>query len=322
MNLERTIFPLMVAFNEDFKKNKGPSHITDLILITIKSLIPSEEYVRVDIDYTRYKEELKLWKYYKNGDNPSLLNVLGKLDSVIYWKGKDDTLYYRLIPIILANKNFDFIREEVVKNILFTTGNIELLIEGLLISKLIAYLLNNKSDIIDDLKDEVIHLAQTEFLQKYKPFFRAPFEEYPGNFSVEFEQNRIFALNTLNSVFSPKYKALERAIRALDAKRDSDRILDVIVAYYKDSKEDYNIQLDRYYFQLGQYIYNLRNGRIDPKLLKIDKYHLPDIFQFKEGDVFYHSLLNRSQVIKREDLHNKTIIHLKTKSGIYTLVKD
>ena len=170
MNLERTIFPLMVAFNEDFKKNKGPSHITDLILITIKSLIPSEEYVRVDIDYTRYKEELKLWKYYKNGDNPSLLNILGKLDSVIYWKGKDDTLYYRLIPIILANKNFDFIREEVVKNILFTTGNIELLIEGLLISKLIAYLLNNKSDIIDDLKDEVIHLAQTEFLQKYKPF--------------------------------------------------------------------------------------------------------------------------------------------------------
>ncbi|GMG96901.1 hypothetical protein [Tepidimicrobium xylanilyticum] len=322
MEIDRITFPLMAIFDEDFKKNKGLSHITDLILLTIKSLVPSEEYVSVEIDYTRYKEEINLWRYYRHGENSSLLNILEKFDSNIYWKDMDDTLYYRLIPIILVNKDFKYIRDEVIKNILFTTGNIEALIEGLLISKLIYYLIINNRDIIDGIKEEIIHLSQVDFLEKYKMFFRVPYEEYPGNFSVDFERNKIYAINALNTVFPNKFKILENCIKTLNGKESKDTVFKRIIDFFKNPSKDHSFQLDRYYFQLGQYICNLRNGRIDLHKLKIEKYHLPDVFEFKEGDVFYHSLLNKSQVVKRHEIDGKVIIQLKTKSGTYKFIKD
>ena len=86
MDLEKVINPLMVIFHEDIRKNDGPSHITDLIILTIKSLLPSEDAVRVDIDYNRYNEEIKLWRFYRHGENPSLMNILDGLEPNIYWE--------------------------------------------------------------------------------------------------------------------------------------------------------------------------------------------------------------------------------------------
>lgn len=322
MELERVIYPLMVTFDEDINKNDGPSHITDLIILTIKSLIPSEESVRVDIDYTRYEEEIKLWKYYRHGENPSLMNVLDGTDPNVYWEGKDDTLYYRLMPIILANKDFGPVRQEVIKNTLFTIGNIEALIEGILLSKLIYCLIIGKENILNELKEEVINFSQIEFIEEYREFFRIPYEEYKGKYPIEFEQNKIYALNTLNLFFTRRFKALEDCLKILLNKEKASTILGKSVEFYVDGNSNNQLQLDSYYYELGNYIYNLRNGRIDPKLLKIDKYHLPNIFEFQEGEVFYHSLLNKSKVIKRQEIDGKVIIHLKTKSGIYRLIND
>lgn len=320
MDLERVIHPLMVTFNEDIKKNNGPSHITDLVILTIKSLIPSEEAVRVDIDYIRYEEEIKLWKYYRHGENPSLMNILGKVAPQIYWNGKDDTLYYRLLPIILANKDFGSIKQEVIKNILFTTGNIEVLIEGLLLSKLIYYLINGKENILNGLKEEIINFSQTEFLEEYREIFRISLEGYEGKYPIEFEQNKIYALNTLNLSFSRRFKTLEDCLKILLNKEKANTILGKSIEFYVHNKANNEFKLDSYYYNLANYIYNMRNGRIDPKLLKIDKYNLPDIFKFQEGEVFFHSLLNKSKVIKRQDLNGKIIIYLKTKSGIYRFI--
>src|SRR5690625_2488494 len=106
MEVKKITNPLMVFFNEDFKINNGPSHITDLIILNIKSLITSEDYVSLNIDYNRYLEELKLWRYYKHGKNSSLMNILGNMEPHIYWHHKDDTVYYRILPIILSNKDY------------------------------------------------------------------------------------------------------------------------------------------------------------------------------------------------------------------------
>lgn len=66
------------------------------------------------IDYKRYNEEIKLWKNYKNGDNPSLLNLFN-MDSNIYWEEKDSSLYMRILPIIMVNKEFLNIKDEIIK---------------------------------------------------------------------------------------------------------------------------------------------------------------------------------------------------------------
>mgnify|MGYP000886524287 FL=1 len=113
------IMPLIISFYEDIVKNKGPSHITDLMILTIKSLIPSRDYEEVSIDYNRYWEEIKLWKYYRRGENASLLGVLGNINPNIYWNHIDDSAYFRIMPIILANTDYTAIKREVIKNILF-----------------------------------------------------------------------------------------------------------------------------------------------------------------------------------------------------------
>lgn len=322
MDLERVIYPLMAIFNEDIKKNNGPSHITDIIVLTIKSLVPSEEAVRVDIDYTRYGEEIKLWQHYRHGENPSLMNILDEIDSNIYWNGKDDTLYYRLLPIILSNTDLDAVKQEVIKNILFTTGNIEVLIEGLLLSKLVYNLIQGKGNILNELKEEVINFSQIEFLEKYREFFRIPLEEYNGKYPIEFEQCKIYALNILNQSFAQRFMTLKDCLKILLNKGKASTCFGKSIEFHVDINNHNEFKLDSYYYELGNYIYNLRSGRINPKLLKIQEYHLPDIFKFQEGEVFYHSLLNKSKVIKRQNLNGKTIVYLKTKSGIYRFIND
>ena len=321
MEYERIFKPLMAGFNEDIKKNKGPSHITDLIMITIKSLIPSENYVSVNIDYNRFNEEIKLWKYYRHGENTSLMNILGSINSKVYWKHIDDTIYFRIIPIVLTNGDYTVIKKEIIKNVLFTTGNIETLIEAILLSKLLYLIILNEEDIMEKLKEEMINFSQLEFLKDNEKNYRVPIEKYEGNFKVSFEQNKIYALNTLNLSFSQKFKTLQDAIEVyLDGKTGNTDIGKCISSYFeKESSIDFN--LDDYYVELVKYLYRLRKGRINPQALKIEKYYLPDIFSFNEGDVFYHSLLNKSKIIKKEELDNTTTIFLSTKSGIYKFIK-
>lgn len=321
MDLENIFNPLMAAFYEAIQYKKGTSHITDLIIITIKSLLPSEDYVRVNIDYKRYSEEIKLWKYYRHGENSSLMNILKDLDPNIYWADKDDTIYYRIIPIILANKDYSAVKDEVIKNVLYTNGNIEILIETLVLSKLFYLLISKEEDIIIKLKEEVINLSQTEFLDNYKDSFRISVEEYRGNYKVEFEQNKIFALNTLNRIYSQKFKVLEDCIEVYTNQEAGTMALGKIAESFKDTNYSKKIDLDSYYKELGIYIYKLRKGRINPEVLKIDKYYLPDIFQLELGQTFYHSLLSKSKIIRKEKIGSRIIVEIESKSGIYRFTK-
>ena len=67
-----------------------------------------------------------------------------------------------------------------------------------------------------------------------------------------------------------------------------------------DKKIDIDIEIEDSYERIALYVLKLRKSRIDPEDLKIKEYILPDVFEFKEGEVFFHSLLNRSKVIKKE----------------------
>lgn len=321
MELERIRNPLLTAFMEDQIRNQGPSHITDLIIITIKSLIPSEREHGVKIDYRRYHEEIKLWKYYRHGQNSSLMNILGDIDSHIYWEHRDDTVLLRTLPIVLANEDYPVIRDEVIKNVLFSTGNIELLIEALLVAKLLHLILSGEKDVIDSLKQEIINFSQTGFMNSYRKGFRAPMEDYGGRFSIDFERYRIFALNTLNLSYTSQFQELQDCIGVYLDNLSGDSIIGKgIESCLKENDID-DIELDGCYKNLATYIYSLRKGRIDPKDLKIYDYDLPNIFQFDEGDIFYHSLLNRSKVVKKEITSNGLTVHLATKLGIYKLSK-
>ena len=320
MEYEKVRNGMLSTFYQDLDPNGDRSYITDMTIISIKSLMPSREYVGVNIDYNRYNEEIKLWKDYRNGDNPSLINLFQGLEPDIYWKSVDNSIYSRTIPIVLANENFDNIRREIIKNLLFTTGNIESLIETILLSKIIFLLINNRENIIEELKEEIINFSQLEFEMEYGKYYKVPIEKYSGNYAVSFEQKKIFALNILNNCSSPGFETLRDSLNVLFANGNGKSTIGKSIKVFLENNLG-EISIGQYYRELADYLYRLRKGKISPEALEIKEYYLPDIFQFKEGEVFYHSLLNKSMVIKRQEIGNNIIIDLETKSGLYRFKK-
>lgn len=322
MEEKKVINFLLNIFNM-IDEDEEKKYISEITVLTIKSLMPSKKVVGTKVDYKRFHEEMRLWYYYRNGENPSILNSIELSDTDIYLNGIDYSLYIRLAPIVFSNSQWEIIKNEVLKNILYTTGNIKMILEGVLLSKILFLTANNSEDIVLELKDEIISFSQVDFLDRYSRFFRVPLDEYYKKFAIDFERNRIEIINLLNGISSNSFNILEEALLVIKENTIEDKfhifskgLYFMKNNIYIDSKESLKFQQD-----LCHYIWSLNKGRIDPKLLSIEKYYLPDIFSFNEGEEFFHSLLNRCKVLKKEKISGKMKVYISTKSGIYIFKK-
>ncbi|MDU5083319.1 hypothetical protein ACF3M2_18425 [Tissierella carlieri] len=312
MSFERLLLNL---FQEDYNEGKRYGYISQLSIITTKSLIPMMNEEGVRIDYTRFLEEFKLWLNYRIGGNSSLLNTQGRVNPSLYWNNKDDSIISRIIPLVLANQRYEIIEEETIRNILFTSGNLQFLFETIAIVHLLYLVLRDEDNIIEKLKENIIGFSQTNYMDKYKKNYRIEIENYSGNFKVEFEREKIHLLNFLNGIINNRYLSLEDILKVLDKEESKTLIGKVLYDFLYDSNKEYN--LPRFYINLGEYIISLRKSRIDPDKLKIKEYILPDIFNFNEGDVFFHSLLKEAKVIKKEVKDDTLTSLIQTKTGMY-----
>lgn len=292
--------------------NEEKRYISEVTIITIKSLLPQENEIGNRINYDRLEKEMELWYYYRQGDNTSLLNSIYLNNADVYWNEFDDSIYIRLTPIIFSNNNWNIIREEILKYILFTTGNISTILEGLMVSKILFLIMSNNEEMVDELKCEIINFSQSEFLEKFSQYFRVPVEKYPKNFSIEFERKRIALINILNGMGSNEFSTLQEFLRTTQNNIEAEYSI-FAKALYSIKNPISNKKDMRIYENFCDYLCKLNKGRIEPSLLAIDKYYLPNIFSFKEGEEFYHSLLSKCKVLKKEE----TKVVLKTKSGIY-----
>lgn len=310
--------------NASVKNDSQYTYEVETMIFTAKSLLPCLEDVGNRIDYFRFNEELKLWFYYRNGGNRNLINFYNWCNDV-YW-GEDDSIYSRLVPIVFANEKWDIVVDEVIKNILFTTGNISCLFEGIALAKLLSLVLNDSdfNDIKLKLKEEIINFSQVNYINTYKDYYKDRIDNYPGNYRVHFEKERINLLNILNSqsFIASKYRILRSCLNMLDhGISKENKVQNFFIFGFKGLLGEINdknkIHNDVFLKNLAGYLYKLRKGKIHPSNLKIDKYILPDIFSFKTGDKFFHSLLNNCKVINRMDSKDKIVIYVKSKSGIY-----
>lgn len=306
---------LLDLFQEDYSEEKRYSYISQLAIITTKSLIPMIDEEGVRIDYTRFLEEFKLWLSYRIGENSSLLNAQGRVAPNLYWNDKDDSIISRVIPLVLANQRYEIIEEETIKNVLFTTGNLITLFETISIAYLLYLVLLDEDNVIDKLKENIIGFSQTDYMNKYKKYYRIEIENYPGNFKVEFEREKIHQLNFLNGINNNRYSNLDDIVKVLDKEEPKTFIGKVLYGFLYDSNKECN--LPRFYISLGEYLISLRKSRIDPDKLKIKEYILPDVFSFNEGEVFFHSLLRESKVIKKEVKDYILTSLIQTKTGMY-----
>ena len=318
MSEEKCVELSKIILDKSLRENKV-THRTELFIISLKSLLPSEDEEAVRINYDRYNREFLLWKYYRESSNEVLDNILFRFDESIYWKKHDDSIVYRAIPIVFTNKNYDSLYKEVVKNVLYTTGNLNTIIETILIAKMIYLLLNKYENITELLKEEVINLNQKEFLEDFSNFFRVDLENYDGVFQIDFEKAKILGLNILNGIESPMMKDFSRLYSIYDEEKEKLLVLESMIKNIDE--EDYMETDIEYFNDLGKYLYNIRKSRINPKSLIINDYKMPDVFEYKKGEWFDHSLLNKCQVIDKKVIDDLLYVKLKTKSGIYNFRK-
>ena len=304
---------------EDLGLNNRNTHISQLTILTIKSLLPMEDAVGNKIDYKRFKEELELWRTYRIGENISLLDALKTPNNSKYMDYFDETFYTRLLPIIISNTDFSIFEEETIKNILYFSGNIQNLFEWLLIGVVIYSLIEKEEDIVSSLKEYIINFSQRELMDKYRGYFPIETNRISNDFKISFEKERICLLNILNGIKSTKYPYLQDLLGVLEEKEPSTSIGRIIYNSCNDTDMD---KMDRLYINMNNYILKLRKGRIDIEDLKIKEYILPDVFSFKEGEVFFHSLLNHSKVIKKEAKADSLTSLISTKSGNYLFKRD
>lgn len=297
--------------------SKGPDYIREISVITSKSLVPSRQDAGIRIDYKRFIEELRLWLYYRADYNNSLKNI-NRLDEETYFNEIDDSIFSRIIPLVIVNRDRAIMEEEVIKNILFTSGNIESLFTYYLMAYTLSLKIDGEENLIDRLKDIVINFSQKTFMASYEKFYRLDLN-INKKFKIDIELERIKLLNYLNGEslggYGPFREVLELSLgKDIEVKSFEARV----VKGFLDGK---NYDLDSFYKNLANYLMNLRNSRIDIDRLKIEKYILPDLFQYEKGDSFFHSLLGNG-IVENKTLVKDTIeLHVLTKSGRYILKK-
>lgn len=303
----------LIDGEKGLKGNYG--YLSDMSTIVIKSLMPTETKSEVNINYERYLKEMELWLQYRVDYNKSLFKIKN-IDSDVYWKEKDDSIIARIIPIVLSNNEFKI--DEIIKNILFTTGNPESLFEGIALGRVLYGLIDGESSPLETTKELIIHYSQIEFLEEFNKFFRIILEEYPGSYKVDFEKTRIELLNLLNGISGNSFSELNSLIKVLNGEKGTG-IMDKILITYIDPTREVNIS--QTYINFGNYLENLKNGNIRRENLYIEEYETPDIFKFEIGDCFYHSLLNNCEVVSKIEDNNEIKSIIKTKSGIYEFKK-
>ncbi len=393
----------------DYDKNQW-TYIVEIMIITIKSLVPCDSSYGSVIDYKRFNEEFKLWYYYRHGENNCLLGCLNN-DEKAYWEYEDDSIFSRIVPIVFANENWMVTRDEVLKNILYTTGKISSIFEGLTLAKLLFILISNVQisydDLISQIKEEIVCFSQKEFIQDYTGYFKFSPSTYKSNYNIEFERKRIELLNVLNGIGKcQEYNTLKQSLDILQEPEKNNISYDDLISqikeeivcfsqkefiqdytgYFKFSpstyKSNYNIEFERkriellnvlngigkcqeyntlkqsldilqepeknneqssffiaglkglktsyetnpikdevFIKNLCSFLVKLRKGRISVESLQVEKYILPDVFQYKEGDVFFHTLLKKCQVIKIIKEADLDISFIRTKTGAHRFWK-
>jgi hypothetical protein len=251
-----------------------------LFIITCKSL--KYRHTGIGIDYNRYNEEIKLLKYYINGNN----RALEEFFNGTVGKHEDDSVVFRIIPLIIVNENFDFIEEEVVKNVILTTNNSKSLLDGLIYSYTLFNYLKNDEIEFKKIKDNIIRFSIKKYMNSYKSIDK--------KYILNFEKDRVKLLEEMD-------KILIEIKNKIKSKKGN----------IEDKKDDYQ----KIIINFSDYLTNIKKGTVSIESFSKDSSN--NKIKITEGNVFDHYLLGKSKVVKRD----KSEFYIKTKYGLFKFRK-
>lgn len=287
--MQSKIYSLLINSYEDNFGDKIPDIDLQLFLISAKSLIPFEDKIGCYFDIERYEKELELFKLYKNGEDEVLDHyfINSKLSTI-----EDNLLEAKIVPIVIANTNWDILINEVLKAVTVFTFNINTLLNAFIVSSVIDVYLSNDNSEYDDIyeitKDRIIDFSLKKFSEKNNIIVTK------FNF-IEFEKERIKLItkNIIADDIRNKYKSINYIL-------------------YNKSKATIENENASVLNNFSTYLYKLRKGIISPDKLKLPDLSISDFKEFLKYSSFSHPLLGKCTVVKRD---GKTVI-IRNKSGL------
>lgn len=286
-NMLSKILGLLNYCYEDNSGDKLPDIELQLFLIAAKCLMPCENEIGCYFDVDRYKKEIELFKFYKNGHDDKLEYYLeNKKASEKY----DDLLEYKIIPIVIANTEWDILINEALKTSVFYSSNKLTVLNTILISSAINEYLNSNTENINEVtKERLINFSLKDFSGKNKI-------NITKSSLIDFEKERI--------------KMLSKTELIADELKSNFKSLHYIYNETKNKNNDTNGETLLNSF--SQYLFKLRKGIINPEKLKISMDNIPEIKEFLKYATFNHPLLGRCKVLKRGERE----VIIKNKSGL------
>lgn len=332
--------------NLTMEKQKGQySFVTELVLIIIKCFVDNAAEMKVTVDYTRLYEELKLWEYYRHGHPPAILRrlqVKNYYKSSYYWEDKNHYGISRIIPILLANKNYRVAEIEAYKNIIYFNRHPRIILLGLLLLRTGYIILENqlidKEELIQQLKSYLINLQLQELNDNMK-------SDLPKNYNILFEKEKIQYLMNLDRYKNKKeggkeiesdyilssieiyYCLKEKGILALNNHlyHYGKEEIAIALGFWGMSGKEYELEKESlkdqtFIYDMGRFLYRLRNYEGNRKIYTHHDKRM-DLFQLEKDNVIKHPILNVIKIKEKEDVSEFTKLLIQTKSCLYTFIK-
>lgn len=263
-----------------------------LFLLSTKTLIPYENKIGCMIDLNRYKNELDLFVYYKNGNDETINNYLNNKKQS---NNEDELMEYKIIPIAISNTDFNTLIEEVLKTVMFFTLNKNTILNAIMLSSVIYEYFDADTIDLDNIKNKtnarLIDFSFKEFVEKNNMI------QMDKSYIIGFEKERIKMIansNCISDELLMKYKAMQHIVSNEKAVKPINKENEVILNNFT------------------AYILKLRKGTVAPEKLKYSHEEYPDFKEYLKQSNFTHPLLGKCIVMKR----NTNEIILKNKLGL------
>jgi hypothetical protein len=275
-NMTSKIRDLLKYCCTESAKGQFPGIEYQMLVLSVKSLMPFEDKVGCMIDKDRYLAELEVFKYYRNGIDDALDFLMNnRCHSGIF----DTLLEFRILPIVMSNTDYKTLEEEALKLVFLYTLNVNSIIDGIVLSSAVCEHLCREEVSAEDIalsaKDRLIQFSLKEFTEKNNI-------EIDRKMLIAFEKERVKEITggILSDDKINKYKTLQHIVLG---KKSQDEI-----------NEDCNNVLESF----GEYIQKLRMGIISPEKLKIQKGLIRDFKYYLKSPTFSHPLLGKCRIEK------------------------
>lgn len=257
-------------------------------IVGMKSMILSEEKIGAFYNEAKLRQELNLLREYITSID-SVRNIL---------KHDDKSVFLLLLPSIMMNKDWQAIIDNTV--IIFNVCALDYsrLIKFQLLASIISdffigkniYLHDCISDeIIDDSKNKLIDISIRD--SNVKLAYSISKIDL-----LKYEQSRITTIDLLN----------KRRINELTYLNLIDEYINLEMKF-NDMTDDEKKRVDSF----SKFIIKMRNGRLNPRLMKYDLQAKPTFKGYMTSNKFSHPIMGVCEIYKRDE----NMIYLKTKIG-------